>query len=240
MPTFVLVPGAWHGGWCWRKVTPLLEAQGHRVYTPTLTGVGERAHLLTREVNLTTHIQDIAALLLYEDLHDVVLAGHSYGGLVISGVARHAIERLAHVAYLDAILPPGGEPHIADGNNSHPAVVSANASGDGWKIPVPPVTDGKLMGVTDTQDIEWMLERLTPHPLASFQEVLDLDSRRPYPVPGSYVLCTGAGRENAGFLAHAERARKLGWPVDEIKTGHDLMITEPEDTAAFLLRSLIG
>ena len=238
MATFVLVPGAWHGGWCWRKVTPLLEAHGHRVYTPTLTGVGERAHLLTKDVNLTTHIQDVAALLLYEDLHDVVLAGHSYGGLVISGVARHAAERLSRVAYMDALLPLTGEPPgITD---SHPLVAAANASGDGWKIPVPPVRNGELMGVTDAADIKWMLERLTPHPLATFQEALELDSLEPYPVPGSYALCTGTGREDTELAAHAERARKLGWPVDEINTGHDLMITEPEQTAAFLLRCLAG
>ncbi len=188
----------------------------------------------------TTHIQDIAALLLYEDLRDVVLAGHSHGGLVISGVARDAAERLSHIAYLDAILPIGGEPDIAVGDDSHPLVASANASGDGWKIPAPRVTNGQLMGVTNAADIKWMLERLTPHPLAPYQEVLDLDSRRPYPVPGSYLLCMGDGRKDSGFIAHAERARTLGWPVDEIDTGHDLMITEPEDTAAFLLRSLIG
>ncbi|MCH8102405.1 MAG: alpha/beta hydrolase [Chloroflexi bacterium] len=240
MATYVLVSGAWHGGWCWRKVTPLLEAQGHRVYTPTLTGLGARAHLLTREVNLTTHIQDVAALMLAEDMHDVVLAGHSYGGLVISGVACNAKERLSHVAYLDAILPVGGKADIANGDNSHPLVASANASGNGWKIPVPAVANGQLMGVTDTADIKWMLEQLTPHPLASFREVLNLDSQRPHPVPGSYLLCTGDGREDSGFIAHAERARTLGWPVDEINTGHDLMITEPESTAAFLLRSLIG
>ncbi len=238
MATFVLVPGAWHGGWCWRKVTPLLEAHGHRVYTPTLTGVGERAHLLTRKVNLTTHIQDVVALILHEDLHDVVLAGHSYGGLVISFVARHATGRLSHVAYLDALLPvPGRSPQITD---SDPLVASANASGDGWKIPVPQVTDGELMGVTDQADIKWMLERLTPHPLATFKEVLELDSREPYPVAGSYALCNGAGREDTELTAHADRARELGWPVDEINTGHDLMITEPEETAAFLLRSLAG
>ena len=130
MATYVLVSGAWHGGWCWRKVTPLLEAQGHRVYTPTLTGLGARAHLLTREVNLTTHIQDVAALMLAEDLHDVVLAGHSYGGLVISGVACNARGRLSHVAYLDATLPVGGQADIAEGDNSHPLVASANASGN--------------------------------------------------------------------------------------------------------------
>ena len=238
MATFVLVPGAWHGGWCWRKVTPLLEAHGHRVYTPTLTGVGERAHLLTKDVNLTTHIQDVAALLLYEDLHDVVLAGHSYGGLVISGVARHAAERLSHVAYMDAILPEDGKPKIAGGFDANQLVASANASGDGWKIPAPSVANDQLMGVTDAADVKWMVERLTPHPLATFQEVLELNLQNPFPVPGSYVLCSGAGREKSALKSPAERARKLGWPVDEIRTGHDLMITEPEKTAAFLLRCL--
>ena len=96
------------------------------------------------------------------------------------------------------------------------------------------------MGVTNAADVKWMQKRLTPHPLATFKEVLELDPRQPYPVPGSYALCTGDGRENSGFGADTDRARGLGWPIEEIPTGHDLMITEPEATASFLLRSLTG
>jgi pimeloyl-ACP methyl ester carboxylesterase len=108
MVTFVLVHGSWHGGWCWRKVIPLFRAAGHAVYTPTLTGLGARAHLLTGGVDLTTHIQDIVSLLFYEDLAEVVLVGHSYAGVVISGVAARTPERLASLIYLDAYLPMEG------------------------------------------------------------------------------------------------------------------------------------
>src|SRR5688572_718991 len=108
MATFILVHGSWHGGWCWRLVTPLLRAAGHDVYTPTLTGLGERAHLVNSGVTLETHIEDVVNLLFYEDLSDVALVGHSYAGVVVSGVAARVPERLACVLYLDAYLPPEG------------------------------------------------------------------------------------------------------------------------------------
>src|SRR3954453_17747595 len=106
--TFVLVHGAWHGGWCWQRVTPLLRAAGHEVFTPTLTGMGERSHLIHPLISLSTHIQDITAVLEYEDLHNVILIGHSYAGMVITGVAAIAETRLAHLVYLDAFLPENG------------------------------------------------------------------------------------------------------------------------------------
>ena len=109
MATFVLVHGAWHGGWCWKKVAPLLRSAGHEVYTPTLTGLGERDHLLTRDIGLDTHIQDIVNVLEYEELTQVVLVGHSYGGMVVTGVAERAHERLRQLVYLDAATPLGTE-----------------------------------------------------------------------------------------------------------------------------------
>ncbi|NQW16184.1 MAG: alpha/beta fold hydrolase [Chloroflexi bacterium] len=236
MTTFVLVHGAWHGGWCWWKMRPLLEAKGHSVFTPTLTGLGERSHLLTTDVNLTTHIQDVAASILYEELDDVILVGHSYGGLVISGVVQHISERLRHVVYLDAIVPKNGETEVGEDRDSG-LRRSAIAQGDGWKIPVPPISNGSLMGVTDPDDLERMIKRLTPHPLATFQEASRLDSTPPYPIPGTYVLCTGQGRETSGFIVHAERAKGLGWGIEEIPTGHDLMITEPQQTADLLMQA---
>ena len=103
--TFVLVHGAWHGGWCWKKISALLDAEGHQVYTPTLTGLGERSHLLAKEIDLEMHIQDIVSMLEYEDLTEVILVGHSYGGMVITGVADKERKRLNHIVYLDAFLP---------------------------------------------------------------------------------------------------------------------------------------
>src|SRR6185312_289139 len=106
---FVLVHGAWHGGWCWKRVSPLLRALGHEVFTPTLTGLGERQHLMSPEVGLDTHIKDVLGVLEYEDLHDVILVGHSYAGMVIAGVAEKAAERIAHLVYLDAFVPADGK-----------------------------------------------------------------------------------------------------------------------------------
>ncbi|MGZ0244868.1 MAG: alpha/beta fold hydrolase, partial [Alphaproteobacteria bacterium] len=109
MASFVLVHGAWHGGWCWRDVRRVLEEHGHTVFTPTLTGLGERSHLLSPDIDLETHIADVINLLVWEELNDVILVGHSYGGMVITGVADQAKDRLRHIVYLDAFLPADGE-----------------------------------------------------------------------------------------------------------------------------------
>jgi pimeloyl-ACP methyl ester carboxylesterase len=126
--TVVLVHGAWHGGWCWTKLIPSLRAAGHQVFSPTLTGLGERSHLLSPEVNLTTHIKDTAAVLEYEDLHNVMLVGHSYGGMVITGVTSEASARLAHLVYLDAFLPENGKA-VKDYAPLPPT------RDDGWRVP---------------------------------------------------------------------------------------------------------
>ncbi|NJO04219.1 MAG: alpha/beta fold hydrolase [Chloroflexaceae bacterium] len=140
--TFVLVHGGWHGGWCWKKLTPLVQATGHTVLTPTLTGMGERAHLLNPEIDLDLHIQDIVAVLEYEDLREVVLVGHSYGGMVIAGVAERATERLAHLVYLDAFLPENGKA-LQDY-----AFLPPTRDDDGWRV-LPYTGSPGMFGVTD-------------------------------------------------------------------------------------------
>ena len=239
MAHFVLVHGAWHGAWCWQRVTPLLEAEGHQVSAVTLTGLAEDSRRLTREVNLSTHVTDVVNLLESQDMQDVVLVGHSYGGLVISGVVRQAKDRLRHLVYLDAILPMPGEDGI-EGGISHQLIGLANEGGDGWRIPVPKPSNGQLMGVSDQDDIDWMLENLTDHPLATFQQPVDLDPDELHPVPGTYVICMRPldGAPGPGNVRNAGRARELDWPVVEINTGHDLMVTEPEQTARILLNNL--
>ncbi len=236
MSVFVLVHGAWHGGWCWDRVRPLLESEGHRVFTPTLTGLAERAHLLTRDVNLSTHIRDVVDLIVDEDLHDVVLVGHSYAGQVISGVVRHVRDRLRHVAYLDANFPLDGETGLEAGL-AYDLKTWADQGGDGWRIPVPKPVKGSLMGVAEPSDVQWLLTRLTDHPLATFEEQVSLDPDDPFPIPGSYIRCTTRGMRRAGPERNAERVQRMGWPVMEIETGHDVMITEPERTAEFLLQA---
>jgi pimeloyl-ACP methyl ester carboxylesterase len=144
--TFVLVHGAWHGGWCWRKVVPLLASAGHRVLAPTLTGLGERSHLVTPEVDLDTHIQDINAVFHYEDVRDAVLVGHSYGGMVVAGAAPSLIHRLGSVVYLDAFLPEDGKA-LQD-------YVALRAPDDAWRLPAPGTPP--RFGVKDAADVAWM------------------------------------------------------------------------------------
>ena len=165
MATFVLVHGAWFGSWCWQKIIPFLKAAGHEVYAPTLTGLAERASELSPEIGLDTHIQDIVGLLLEKDLHGVILVGHSYGGIVITGVVDQVPERIAHLVYLDTFVPRNGE-SMAD---ISPLVIrllrqQAQAHGDGWKI-----NPRGTYGVTREPDRSWVLRSVTAQPLKTFE-----------------------------------------------------------------------
>ena len=170
MATFVLVHGAWHGGWCWQKVIPFLEEASHEVYAPTLTGLAERASELSPDVGLDTHIQDIVGLLQEKNLHGVILVGHSYGGMVITGVVDEVPERIAHLVYLDTFVPRDGE-SMAD-------VVpflgiylrkQAQAHGDGWRV-----DSHGTYGVTTEPDRSWVLSKVTPQPLKTLEQPLHL------------------------------------------------------------------
>jgi pimeloyl-ACP methyl ester carboxylesterase len=220
--TYVLVHGAWHGGWCWRKVTPLLTAAGHRVYTPTLTGLGERSHLLTPEVGLETHVKDVTALFEYEDLRNAILVGHSYGGMVVAGAAPSLVDRLSAVVYLDAFLPDDGKA-LRD-------YVPLNAPDGVWRLPVP----GKppRFGVKEPADVEWMEARLTDQPLKAMTEPVRISADISTRVPHTFILCTKANQ----FAAAAERAKQRGFKYREILTaGHDAMISQPKELAKLLM-----
>lgn len=229
--TFVLIHGAWHGGWCWKKLTPLLRAAGHEVYTPTLTGLADRAHLLSPQIGLNTHIADITALLAYEDLHNVILVGHSYGGMVITGVAEVAAQRLAHLVFLDAFIPQDGQ-SLFDTIPDHGAPMQkiAAEAGDGWHVPLGQAT----FGVTDEADIAWMATRITSQPLRSFEEPVHLTDPAALALPRSYVLCRKDGPSR--FYPFAEQAQHAGWGYYELTACHDAMITMPEELAAILLQ----
>ena len=167
MTTFVLVHGSFGGGWVWQKVTPLLRAQGHEVYTPRLTGLSDRSHLLYCGVDLTTHITDVASLLYYEDLSDVVLVGHSYAGMVITGVAAKIPERLKLLVYLDAYVPDDGQSEFDLWPAEERAKAQADmAAGRGLRQPPPPAD----LGITDPEMADWVYERFTPHPLVTYDQ----------------------------------------------------------------------
>ena len=160
MATYVLVHGGGHGGWCYQRVARLLRAAGHGVSTPTLTGLGERAHLLSREVDLDLHIRDVVAVLHSEDLRDVILVGHSYGGMVVTGVADRALDRVGRVVYLDAATPTNGQSLVDVAGPIIEAVRPMGQTVDGIELVLLPAPDaGLLYGVTDEDDLAWMAER---------------------------------------------------------------------------------
>jgi pimeloyl-ACP methyl ester carboxylesterase len=230
MSTFVLVHGAWHGGWAWRRVIPPLLQAGHEVHAPTLTGVSDRAHLLNPSVGLSTHVQDVVALIEAHDLHDVVLVGHSYAGQVVTGVADRVPDRLARRVYLDAFVGDDGDaaidllPETVAGHYRE----SVAGPGFGWLIPVRSLT---VLGVTEQADLEWLGPRLTPHPWLTYTEPLRLRGGSGQ-VPAAYVECVGWMRV---FQPHAERAAARGWPVRHLATGHEAMVTAPKELAELLL-----
>lgn len=228
--TYVLVHGAWHGGWAWQRVAPVIRAAGHEVHTPTLAGVSDRAHLLTAGTGLDTHVTDITALLEAYDLRDVVLVGHSYGGQVISGVADRVPGRLAVRVYLDAFLASDGEAAIELLPERVAGAYRESVAGQGfgWLIPPRPLAG---LGVTEDADVAWLTPRLTPHPWRTFAEPIRLTGAADA-VPGAYIECTAGHRP---FRSQAARAAARGWPVHEIATGHEAMVTAPAELAKLLL-----
>ena len=238
MATFVLVHGACHGGWCWKKVTPLLRRAGHEVHTPTLTGLGERAHLLTRDVGLETHLQDLGNVLEYEELDDAILVGHSYGGIVITGAAERMPGRIGHLVYLDAVVPTGEdrsgqawfERHHPDSWRNMEAQIAASG---GWLMPVPEGVP--LWGVSDAADVRWLRAHVVPHPASTFLDRLPGDHAPAQRIPHSFIRCPDSPGAPNRFLPDAERIRELGGRVYEVPGGHDAMVTMPRELADVLL-----
>jgi pimeloyl-ACP methyl ester carboxylesterase len=235
MATYVLVHGAGHGGWCYQRVARLLRAAGHEVHTPSLTGLGERSHLLTPEVGLDTHIADVTSLLAHEDLHDVILAGHSYGGIVITGAADRALDRVAQLVYLDAAI-------LYDGESLHDVTPALAAMREEMKVvdgielvlwPDDPIAYS-IYGVTDEADWAWMRERLHPHPWRAFTDKLRLANPEAVArLPRTVINCPSTLARRVGESLERYHVGDRVWEID---TGHDLMITEPEKTAAMLLQ----
>jgi len=234
MGVFVLVHGGWHGGWCWRKVVPLIRAAGHEVYTPTLTGLGERAHLAGPDVGLDTHIQDVVGVLEYEDLQDVVLVGHSLAGGVISGVADRVAQRIAHLVYLDASVLRDGECDLDCVRPEERAWLETKARAEGGWLVSPPKMKHPF-GVTDESDAAWVNSKLTPHPLRAFTDKLHLKSGAAFPGSRTFIYCS-AGTEELEPSPSVERARtEPGWRYCELDTAHDAMVTAPQALSNLLL-----
>lgn len=226
MSSFILVHGAWGGGWMWRRVADRLIAAGHRVFCPTLTGLGERSHLASPQVTLETHIADIANLILWEELENAVLVGHSYAGFVISGVAEIVSSAtLDAVVYLDAFLPADGT-CVADY-----VPVPSDASGElpDWLVPPIPAAPPR----SHAPDCDWLNRLRSPQPRATFTQSVRITGAFERVPRKVYVLATGYP---SPFVRFAEPLRaRPGWQVHEIISGHDLMLSHPEEIAALLL-----
>jgi pimeloyl-ACP methyl ester carboxylesterase len=233
MATYVLVHGGAHGGWCYQPLARRLQAAGHIVYAPTLTGLGERSHLVSPDVGLEVHVTDVVNVLRYEDLRDVVLVGHSYGGMVITGVADRAGDRIGHLVYLDAARPQHGE-SLADVTPAIMGAVHADMRVvEGTELVLWPGPDNTY-GVTDPATIAWMLERLTPHPWKAFKEPVRLDDEAAVGrIPRTNINCTETMARRPADKRHRALEADNVWEID---TGHDLMLTEPDAVAEMLLR----
>jgi pimeloyl-ACP methyl ester carboxylesterase len=191
MANFVLIHGGIQGGWVWKRVVALLRAAGHEAYAPTLTGCGERAHLLTRAVGLETLVQDVVNVLEYEDLRDVILVGHSYGATVITVVGDRARERISHLVYVDGSRPLPGQSMMDSWGKDDPQAVKAldryvQETGDGWRVmPMHP----REFGVTDEADVRWLEKMDTPHPYKTFQDPAQYDLERVSSLPQTIIVC---------------------------------------------------
>jgi pimeloyl-ACP methyl ester carboxylesterase len=233
MSTFILVHGAWHGGWAWRRVSVILEHNDHLVFTPTLTGLGERSHLISADITLDTMVDDIVNVMKYEDLNDITLVGHSFAGTVITGVADREAARIKQLIYLDASILEDGE-CIFD--NMQTDIVKARKklakdTSDGLSLPVP---RGEDLGIFDDDQWQSVKDFLTPHPLSTYTSTLNLTHPPGNNLPCHYIVCT---RPYYTPLTWArERAEQYAWPIIEIETGHDAMITAPEELSDMLMQ----
>jgi pimeloyl-ACP methyl ester carboxylesterase len=229
MAVFVLVPGAWLGGWCWRDVAAPLRRLGHDVVAVTLTGLGGRAHLLSREIGLATHVDDVVGLLHERDLKDVALVGHSYGGTVITSAAERISERLARLVYLDASIPRDGQSNndVIGPEMAMRLRTSAEAEGEGWRVPPAPYV---LEGLSD-RIRSWAQARLAPHPLRCFEEPVRLRSPAAAALPRAFIRTSPRSDLYARLMAHA---REAGWYCRELTGGHYAMLSEPQAVAAVL------
>jgi pimeloyl-ACP methyl ester carboxylesterase len=228
--TFVLVHGAWHGGWCWRRVADLLQAKGHKVFTPTLTGLGDRSHLLRAGINVSTHVTDIVNVMKWERLAGVVLCGHSYGGMVIAGVAEQMADKIASIVFLDAFVPQNGDAMAT--LTSQAVRDTLKAAAERGDLGVPPRPAAAFL--VNEKDQVWVDAMCVPQPIGTMTEVLKLTGATNKIGKKAYVR---AGRyPNPGFdaaLAHVKADK--AWRTYDVPCGHDVMVDMPELLTEILL-----
>ncbi|WP_405816223.1 alpha/beta hydrolase [Streptomyces sp. NBC_01390] len=239
--TYVLVHGAWHSGRVWDRVVPLLTRAGHQVFAPSLTGHGEKEHLLTPDVDLDTHVGDVVTLLGERDLTNVVLVGHSYAGMVISGVANEVPDRIAHMVYVDAMLPTDGESALDVIPEMTQRLIDAAAASDApWRIPPVPEMPAPmgLFGVTDPADTAWLRTMLSDDSVRCFLQPVRLDNPAVDKISRTYIHCVGNAPEDVTRRpVPAVRPGGATSQVWELQSGHDCMVTVPDALTDLLLKA---
>ena len=234
--TFVLAHGSWHGGWCWRRVADQLRAAGHHVETPSYSGMGDRAHLLNESIDIETFVQDIVSVINHNDLEDVILVGHSFAGVVITGVADRIPGKLRHLVYLDSLILESGKNSFSmyPPDEAAARIEAAKKAGGGIAVPPPAALPG-VWGLTQgTPDYEWVLKHLTAQPLKSYTTALTLKNPISNGISRTYVECT----QPLHPVLAASRdlvARQSGWKRIQLSAPHDCMVTHPNETAKILL-----
>ena len=234
MATFVIAHGAWSSGWAWKKMRPLMRKLGHELFTPSYTGQGERAHLAHPGVDLDTHITDVLNLLHYEDLRDVILLGHSYGGMVATGVADRAPDRIAQLVYLDAFVPRHGQSALSLYTDEARVrtLEAVRTHGGGWRIPANPMPPD-----TGQEDFDWATPKRVMQPVKSFEQAIMITGAAAT-LPTAYIYCTRCGPGDV-FRQFADRARaEPGWKYVEMDASHNPHITVPHELMR-ILQSLV-
>jgi pimeloyl-ACP methyl ester carboxylesterase len=226
--TFLVCHGAWSAGWAWKKMHPLMAAAGHRLLTPTYTGLGEREHLANPSIDLDTHILDMLNVIKYEDLRDIVLLGHSYGGMVATGVADRARDRIAQLIYLDAFVPDDGQSLFDLNEPGRQPMRELAKSGDGWRVPPNPSPPD-----TAPADVAWLSDRRVHMPIKCFESRLKLQGGA-LTLPRSYIYATRITPADT-FGRFAARAKsEAGWRYHEIDASHAPNVSAPEALTALL------
>ncbi len=230
---FVLVHGAFQGGWCWKRLRKVLVDAGSEVFVPSLTGLGDRSHLLSPDIGLEVHIRDISDLLTWEDLRDVILVGHSYGGMVISGACELAGDRIRHLVYLDALAPKNGQSNF-DILDEPVADLFRKVAVDGWRMEVPADVLLPYLGIDKPEDRSWFEQRLSPQPLRTFEQPFRASSGAVDRACKTFIHCTnpssGPAYDNAAKLAQVR-----AWGYYSLPTAHEAMWTMPNELANILL-----
>lgn len=227
--TFVLVHGAYGGGYVWKYVAARLQAKGHRVFAPTLTGLADRSHLMSKDIRLATHITDVVNVIKWEDLRNVTLVGHSYGGWPISGVPEQVGEAIGSIVFLDAFMPNDGQKGL-DLNSpaSRAAVLEAISRGEMSRPPVPSMSKGM-----SAADRDWLLAKATPQPIGVSLDPIKLTGARESVAKKSYIRARNF--ENPNFDAFYNTAKTAGWQVFDLPSGHNIQVEMPERLTDILL-----